>query len=59
MLKIIGLILVLIGVTFIYDARKIVKKVFGFGDQNEGAMGIKIVGFAFGIIGLFLVYFNV
>ena len=58
MLKVIGLILMLIGTIFIYDARKIVKKTFGFGDQNEGTLGLKIVGFLLAITGAFVVYFN-
>ena len=58
MLKIVGLILALIGVIFIYDARKIVKKAFGFGDQNEATSGIKIIGFVFSMIGAFIIFFN-
>ena len=44
-LLIIGLILCTAGVIFIYDARDIAKKVFGFGDQNEATSGLKILGF--------------
>lgn len=42
----------------IYDARILTKKFFGFGDQNEGASGLKILGFIFAIIGGLIVYFN-
>lgn len=40
-LKIIGLTLVSVGVILIYDARKITKKTFSFGDQNEATLGFK------------------
>ena len=46
------------GVILIYDARPISRKMFGFGDQNEASMGLKIIGFIFSIIGALLVYFN-
>ena len=51
MLKIIAALIVLIGVTCIYDARRLTKKLFSFGDQNEGSMGMKITGFIFCAIG--------
>ena len=57
-LKIIGLILVTSGVIFVYDARSITKKFFSFGDQNEGSLGLKLLGFIIAIIGGLLVYFN-
>jgi len=44
-LSIIGIIIALIGVIMIYDAREVTKKLFGFGDQNEAALGLKIAGF--------------
>ena len=51
MLKLSALIIVLIGVIFIYDARDLSAKWFGFGDQNQATAGIKILGFIFAIIG--------
>lgn len=57
-LYLIGVILALIGVILIYDARPITRKTFGFGDQNEASMGLKIVGFIMSILGALLVYFN-
>lgn len=57
-LKLIGVILVLLGVILIYDARLITKRFFGFGDQNEGSTGLKMVGFIFVIIGGFILYFS-
>lgn len=58
-LKLLGLIMVLCGVIMIYDARIITKKFFGFGDQNEGSSGLKILGVIITIIGALIVYFNV
>lgn len=55
--NIIGLLLVLAGVILIYDARMITKKFFGFGDQNEGSLGLKIVGFLIAIVGGIIIYF--
>lgn len=55
---IIGLIFATAGVIFIFDAREISKKVFGFGDQNEGAAGLKILGFIMAMIGTLIIYFN-
>ena len=57
-LKIIGLILALIGVIMVYDARLLAKKYFGFGDQNQATLGVKILGFIFIIIGGLILYFN-
>ena len=61
MLKIIvaliSIIIVLLGVILIYDARLITKKFFGFGDQNEGASGLKMIGFLIAIIGGLILYF--
>ena len=39
-LKLIGAIIVLVGVVMIYDARLITKKFFGFGDKNEATTGL-------------------
>lgn len=50
-LKLISLLIILAGVILIYDARKITKKFFSFGDQNEGATGLKMLGFLICIVG--------
>lgn len=50
-LVLIGLSLAIAGVILIYDARIITKKAFGFGDQNEASMGLKILGFLIAIAG--------
>lgn len=56
-IKLISLLMILGGVILIYDARLITKKFFGFGDQNEGASGLKILGFIIAIIGGFILFF--
>lgn len=55
---ILGLALTLCGVILVYDARSISKKLFGFGDQNEASVGLKIVGFFLAMIGALLIYFR-
>lgn len=57
-INLIGLLMILAGVILIYDARIITKKFFGFGDQNEGSNGLKIIGFILSIIGALLIYFS-
>ena len=58
-IKIISLVMVLVGLIMVYDARIITKKFFGFGDQNEASSGLKILGFILAIIGGLMLYFNV
>ena len=50
-LKLIGVIIILGGVTLIYDARIITKKLFDFGDENEATSGFKIWGLIISMIG--------
>lgn len=50
-LEVVGIVLLMIGVILIYDARPITKKIFSFGDQNEGVRGLKMVGFVLSVIG--------
>lgn len=50
-IKIVALILLLIGVIFIFDARSLSAKWFSFGDRNEAAKTLKIIGFVVAIIG--------
>lgn len=57
-IKLIAVIIVLIGVILIYDARIITKKMFGFGDQNEATAGLKILGWIISIIGIFILLFR-
>ena len=58
-LILIGLIIALLGVVCIFDARVLTKKLFGFGDQNEGTTGLKMVGFIFALVGALIVFFNI
>ena len=57
-IKLIAVLIILGGVTLVYDARPITKKYFGFGDQNEGSDGLKIMGYIISIIGGLILYFN-
>ena len=57
-IKLIGIIIVACGVVLHFDARVIVKKMFGFGDQNEATTGLKMLGFLLAIIGGLIIYFN-
>ena len=56
-LRLIGTIILLIGVITIYDARIITKKMFGFGDRNEATSGFKILGILISIVGAVIIYF--
>ena len=56
-MKIVIFLIILIGVTLIYDARILTKKFFSFGDQNEGTTGLKFLGFIFAIIGEVILLF--
>ena len=54
----IGTIIAMCGVILIYDARPITKKMFGFGDQNDATLGLKLIGFLFSVIGMITIYCN-
>ena len=56
-IKIIVLLIILVGVILIYDARIITKKMFGFGDQNEATSGFKILGVILSAVGALMIYF--
>ena len=57
-LLIISVILLVIGVKFIFDARPIVKKYFSFGQENDATLGLKLFGFMFLVIGALIFYFK-
>ena len=57
-IKLVGILMVLLGIVLIYDARIITKRFFGFGDQNEATSGLKILGFIIVIFGGLILYFN-
>ena len=54
--KVLGILMILMGIILIYDARIITKRFFGFGDQNEASSGLKILGFMIAMLGAFIVY---
>lgn len=56
-ISLIAVIVVLIGVILIYDARIITKKIFSFGDQNEASSGLKILGWIISIIGILVLLY--
>ena len=56
-IKLIAALMILIGVILVYDARIIIKRFFGFGDQNEASAGLKMIGFIIAIIGGIIIYF--
>lgn len=49
--KIIGAMVVLVGLCISLDARRLVKKYFNFGEENVATFGMKIFGFTLIIIG--------
>ncbi len=53
----IALSIITLGVVMVYDARIITKKLFGFGDQNQAAWGLKILGFIIIVIGMLIIIF--
>ena len=50
-MELVGTIIIMIGIIFIYDARQITKKRFSFSDQNGAAFAFKIIGFIISAIG--------
>ena len=54
----IGLLIAILGIIMIFDARLLTQKFFGFGDQNEATAGFKIIGFIVAIIGALIVFFT-
>lgn len=52
-----AILVILLGVILIYDARIITKKIFGFGDQNEATRGLKILGWIISMLGIFIIFF--
>lgn len=54
--KLIGAIIIFLGVIMIYDARLITKKFFSFGDKNEATLGLKMLGTIIGCLGAAIVF---
>lgn len=55
-MKLVGTIIIMMGIIFIYDARQLTKKVFSESDQNEATFAFKLIGFIVSIIGGILLY---
>jgi hypothetical protein len=49
--KIVGIVILAIGVIMIYDARLLSKKLFSYSDKNSSAKILKLVGLLISIIG--------
>ena len=57
--RVICIVIIWLGVILIFDARNLTNRFFGFGDQNEGANGIKILGFIIVIVtGIIMMVFK-
>ena len=54
---IIGVVVIMLGIILIYDARDFAKHFFSFSDQNNATLALKVVGFILSIIGGLLVLF--
>ena len=58
-IRLLCIIMILLGVILIFDARSITKKFFSFGDQNEVTSGLKILGFIVVMIsGIIIMFFK-
>ena len=58
-IRLLCIIMILLGVILIFDARSITKQFFSFGDQNEGSSGLKILGFIVVMVsGIILMFFR-
>ena len=47
---IIGIVVIMLGIILIYDARDFAKHFFSFSDQNSATLGLKVVGFILSIV---------
>ena len=56
-MKLVGTIIIMLGIIFIYDARQITKKIFSNSDQNGATDAFKIIGFIMSAIGGLLIIF--
>ena len=57
-LSIVGALISLAAVVLIYNARKIVRERFSFGDQNSGALAVKTIGMVLFCVGMVIIFFN-
>ena len=54
-LKVIGLLIIAIGIVCVYDARRLTRKFFSTSDINSAVRTLKIVGYIVAILGGVLV----
>ncbi len=54
-LELVGSIIALVGVIFIFDGRRVVKKYLNFGEENLAVQGIKIFGLLLAIVGFVMI----
>lgn len=57
-IKIIGFIIIALGVIGIYDARDLSQKFFSNADKNSSAIMLRVAGFIIAIIGVVIVYLS-
>ena len=50
-LDIFGAVIVLVGCFLLFDSRRLVKKYFNFGEENDATKGMKVIGFILIIVG--------
>ena len=50
-LKMFGAVIALVGSFLLFDSRRLVKKYFSFGEENDATKGMKVIGFILIIIG--------
>lgn len=55
-LKIVGLLIIAIGVIAIYDARSLSKQFFSYSDKNTSVKILRMSGFLIAILGVALLY---
>ena len=56
-MKLVGTIVVMIGIILVYDARQISRRVFSISDLNSATFWCKVSGFMMFVIGGFLILF--
>ena len=57
-LKLIGVIIIALGIISVYDARRITNKFFSTSDTNTATRNLKIVGFVITLIGSAIFIFS-
>ena len=50
-LDVFGAVIALVGCFLLFDSRRLVRKHFNFGEENDATKGMKVIGFILIIIG--------